>query len=229
MTWVGKHLLGLNITVLPLTVAETEPTTMCKSYACSRWRRAATLIWSLLDAQRNNYEKLHQWLRLYIRIVLGMAMITIGADKVIQSQMPPPWLSTLTETYGQSSPMHLLWTFMGASRGYNAFAGGIEMLAGVLLFIPAFTAIGALVSVAVMSNVFVLNMCYDVRSSSSRFICCLWAVSCWHRTCADWRTSSSSIAQWNFILGPVLFQRKWVRRSWLQPSWCWDCTSPLCA
>ena len=89
------------------------------------------------------YEKLERWLRLVLRVGLGAFLILYGGMKVIQAQMPPPALSTLTETYGQSSPMHLLWTFMGASRGYNAFAGGSERLAGSLLFVPMFTTIGA--------------------------------------------------------------------------------------
>jgi hypothetical protein len=96
--------------------------------------------------------------------------------KVIQAQMPPPPLSRLVEAYGDSSPMGLLWTFMGASRGYNAFAGGAEMLAGLLLFVPGLTALGALLAIAVMSNVFMLNMCYDVPVKLFSFHLLLMAV-----------------------------------------------------
>ncbi len=212
VTWVGKHLLGLNITVLPPNGSGDRTYDYVQILCMFALAVAATLLWSLLDARRSNYEKLHQWLRLYIRIVLGMAMITYGSIKVIQSQMPPPFLSTLTETYGQSSPMNLLWTFMGASRGYNAFAGGIEMLAGVLLFIPAFTAIGALVSVAAMSNVFVLNMCYDVPVKQFSFHLLLMGVFLLApdmRRLADLFFFHRTVELYS---GPVLFQRKWVRR-----------------
>jgi hypothetical protein len=37
-----------------------------------------------------------------------------------------------------------------------------EMLGGVLLLVPQFTALGSLVTIAVMSNVLMLNLCYDV-------------------------------------------------------------------
>src|ERR1700734_3246110 len=71
-------------------------------------------------------------------------------------------LSSLIVPYAQHSPMGLLWTFMGTSRAYNVFAGSAEMLAGILLLVPRFTTLGALLCAAVMSNVFMLNMSYDV-------------------------------------------------------------------
>ena len=89
-------------------------------------------------------------------------MISYGASKVIQSQFPLPMLSSLIVPYAQHSPMGLLWTFMGTSTAYNVFAGSAEMLAGILLLVPRFTTLGALVCAAVMSNVFMLNMSYDV-------------------------------------------------------------------
>lgn len=211
VTWVGKHLLGLNITVLPNGSGDT--TYNYVQILCMLALAAtATVIWSLLDCKRSNYEKLHQWLRLYVRIVLGMALILYGSVKVIQSQMPPPQLSTLMETYGQSSPMHLLWTLMGASRGYNAFAGGAEMLGGVLLFIPAFTAIGALVSIGVMSNVFMLNMCYDVPVKQFSFHLLLMGV---FLLAPDMRRLAELFffhRRVELYSGPVLFKRKWVSR-----------------
>jgi hypothetical protein len=91
VTWVGKHLLGLNITVLQN--GSGDRTYDYAQILCMfALAVAATLLWSVLDARRSNYEKLHQWLRLYVRIVLGMAMITYGSIKVVQSQMPPPFL-----------------------------------------------------------------------------------------------------------------------------------------
>lgn len=119
-------------------------------------------LWSVLDRNRPNYDRLHQWLRLYLRLYVGTFLITYGSYKIIQSQFPPPNLSRLAETYGDSSPMGLLWTFMGASHAYNVFAGAAEMLGGVLLIIPALVTLGALLSLAVAGNVFILNMAYDV-------------------------------------------------------------------
>jgi len=39
----------------------------------------------------------------------------------------------MIEPLGEFSPMGLMWTFMGYSKGYNRFVGGAEMLGGILL------------------------------------------------------------------------------------------------
>src|SRR5262249_41283960 len=63
---------------------------------------------------------------------------------------------------GEYSPFSLLWTFMGASDPYTNFTGAAEMLGGILLFSRRTTTLGALVCIGVMSNVVMLNLCYDV-------------------------------------------------------------------
>src|SRR5437763_16588523 len=89
-------------------------------------------------------------------------MITYGAMKVIKLQFSYPGPDRLLETYGESSPMRLLWTFMGASDEYTWFTGAGEMLGGLLLCTRRTTLLGALVSFGVMLHVAVLNFCYDV-------------------------------------------------------------------
>jgi hypothetical protein len=51
---------------------------------------------------------------------------------------------------------------MGVSRAYSFFTGAVETLGAVLLIIPRVATLGALVSAAAMTNVFVMNMTYDV-------------------------------------------------------------------
>lgn len=123
---------------------------------------AAAALWSLLDRRRAAYPRLHQWLRVYVRMYLGTVMISYGAYKVINSQFPRPPLDRLVQTFGDASPMGLLWTFMGASEPYAMFTGAAEMLCGILLFARRTTALGALACAAVMSNVVMLNFSYDV-------------------------------------------------------------------
>jgi hypothetical protein len=123
---------------------------------------AIALVWSIVDRRAQSYPRLHAALRVYLRFALAGAMIAYGAVKVIPSQFPAPSLARLTQTYGSSSPMGLLWTFMGASVAYNVFAGAGEMLGGLLLTMRRTTLAGALVSAAVMANIVVLNFSYDV-------------------------------------------------------------------
>jgi len=122
----------------------------------------ANVIWSLLDRQRRNYEWLHKWFMVYLRLDLASTMIPYGVVKVFPLQFPPPSLSKLLETYGESSPMGLMWTFTGASRIYSFFGGAMEILGGLLLVVPRLATLGALVCMAVMSNVLMLNFGYDI-------------------------------------------------------------------
>jgi hypothetical protein len=121
-----------------------------------------TVIWTILDRKRLSYPTLNRWLNLYVRFSLGTAMIGYGAFKVIMSQFGPPTLDRLMQPFGDSSPMGLLWTFMGASEPYTMFVGSAEMIAGILLFPRKTATLGALMSIGVMSNVVALNFSYDV-------------------------------------------------------------------
>ena len=122
----------------------------------------AAVIWTVFDRKRPAYPTLYRWLNLYVRFALGSTMIGYGAFKVISSQFAPPTLDRLMQTYGESSPMGLLWTFMGASEPYTMFVGFAEMISGILLFPRKTSTLGALMSIGVLSNVVALNFSYDV-------------------------------------------------------------------
>ena len=162
-SWVARHLLHLSY---PLSFAPTGSGDTTYSWVLNLiylvLAIAGCVIWSVLDRKRRNYDRLHNWLRLYVRVYVGAIMMSYGAYKVIQSQFPPPPLSRLVQPYGESSPMGLLWTFMGNSYTYNLFTGGAEIVGGALLLIPPLATLGALITIAVMGNVFILNMSYDV-------------------------------------------------------------------
>lgn len=126
---------------------------------------AATLaagIWQLLDRRRTDYTTLYRWFRLFIRFALASQMFLYGMAKAIPAQMPFPYLVDLVEPYGHKTPMGILWSFVGASPAYETFTGCAEILGGILLLIPRATMLGALVCLADLTQVFVLNMTYDV-------------------------------------------------------------------
>ena len=122
----------------------------------------ATAVWSLLDRKRTNYAILHKWFRVFIRFSLAGQMLSYGMAKVIPLQMPFPYLTQLLEPFGNFSPMGVLWSSIGSSRGYEVFAGCAETLAGGLLVFARTTPLGALLGLFEMTNVFMLNMTYDV-------------------------------------------------------------------
>jgi uncharacterized membrane protein YphA (DoxX/SURF4 family) len=123
---------------------------------------AATAIWSALDRKRETYVTMHKWFRLILRFALAGQMLAYGFAKAVPLQMPFPYLTRLVEHYGNFSPMGVLWSSIGASPSYEIFAGCAEILGGVLIMLPRTTMLGALVCLADMVQVFMLNMTYDV-------------------------------------------------------------------
>ena len=124
---------------------------------------AGAVVWSALDRRRLAYPRMLEGLQVYVRFVLAEAMIVYGASKVIPGgQFGTPPLDKLVQPLGDSSPMGLLWTFMGYSSGYQIFTGAAELLGGILLTIRRTALLGALMVVGVMINVVALNLCYDV-------------------------------------------------------------------
>jgi hypothetical protein len=122
----------------------------------------ATGIWSNLDSKRKHYAALQQCFHFFIRLALASQMFEYGMTKIIPNQFPAPPLLTLIQPVGHLSLEGLLWASIGASPAYEIFLGCAEMLAGILLLFPRTAMLGALICLADMTQVFVLNMTYDI-------------------------------------------------------------------
>jgi hypothetical protein len=160
--WVGAHVLHTTI----------KPASGDLGDAAEEYVRILVLLtlavfaaalWSIADRNRPNYERLHQWLRVYVRLFLGAEMVGYGMAKVWPVQFPLPRLSMLSMPFGDMAPFDVLWNTMGSSRIYTLFAGLTEVLSGVLLFIPRVATAGALLSAAALTNVLFLNLGYNVN------------------------------------------------------------------
>src|SRR5262249_5044073 len=97
-----------------------------------------------------------------IRFWLVSFMTVYGASKVFPVQMQTPPLVKLVQQYGDFSPMGILWNFIGTSTTYQMITGCVELLGGVLLIAPSTMLLGSVISLAALTQVFILNMCYDV-------------------------------------------------------------------
>ncbi|HUE03221.1 MAG TPA: hypothetical protein VMR62_26870 [Bryobacteraceae bacterium] len=162
--WVAGHVLHLHGEVTKYHPTGSGDTTLdyVQVFCFATIAAGVALVWSLVDRRRPNYRTLYPWLRLLVRFTLAFTMLSYGFAKVYPLQFVPPYMTTLAENYGESSPMGILWTFMGASTAYTRFGGLAEVTAGVLLLFRRTTVIGALVATAVMLNIAMLNFCYDV-------------------------------------------------------------------
>jgi len=122
----------------------------------------ATVIWSVLDRRRDNYVTLYKWFRLFIRFALAAEMFTYGLAKAVPQQMPFPFLTRFVEPFGDFTQLGVLWNSIGASPAYEIVTGCAETLGGILLMVPRTTTLGALLCLADLTQVFILNMTYDV-------------------------------------------------------------------
>jgi hypothetical protein len=122
----------------------------------------STAIWAVLDRRRGNYVTVDKWFRLFIRFALAGQMFSYGIAKLIPLQMPFPFLTRFVEPFGNFTPMGVLWNSIGSSPTYEIFTGCAETLAGILLIVPRTTTLGAMLCLADLIEVFILNMTYDV-------------------------------------------------------------------
>lgn len=165
VAWTGRHVLHLSHEVQSFRgqTGSGDTTYAYVQLLCyAAFAAFAALVWTLAARKAGEHRRLHEWLRIYVRYSLGTILIGYGMAKVIKLQFPFPSPDRLLEPFGEASPMGLLWTFMGYSTPYTFFAGAMETLGGVLLFFRRTTTLGSLVVIAVMTNVVILNLCYDV-------------------------------------------------------------------
>jgi hypothetical protein len=160
--WIGKHVLSLSYDITVFTNGSGDTTydyLVVLTFAV--FAALGTIIWSVLDSKRINYITLYYWLTMAVRFYVGLMLIQYGLVKVLKLQFPSPSLARLTQTYGDSSPMGLAWTFLGFSKGYNYFMGIAEIAAIFLLFRRTMT-FGAIISLMTTLNVMAVNYFYDI-------------------------------------------------------------------
>ncbi|MFP3940958.1 MAG: hypothetical protein ACOC7L_00315 [Acidobacteriota bacterium] len=161
--WVARHGLGLEDELFTGPTGSGDTTVdYVRLLMTAVLALAGALAWTLADRRRRRYEIAPRWLETGCRYYLALTLLSYGLFKVIPVQFSPPSLTRLLTPYGDSSPMGILWTFMGASMAYTVFAGLGEVVGAVLLLFRRTRLLGALVSAGVLTNVVVLNFAYDV-------------------------------------------------------------------
>ena len=162
VSWTGIHIFHTDeITIKPNGSGDTTYNYVLQ-FIWIVLSLVISLIWVILDRKRSSYNQVHSGLRVSIRYFLAYTLICYGSIKIIPLQFSPPDLNTLTETYGDSSPMHLAWTFMGYSKGYGVFVGLAEIIPGILLLFRRTALLGSLIATAVFINVVAMNLAFDI-------------------------------------------------------------------
>jgi hypothetical protein len=160
--WVGHHVFGVDAALRPSSRSGDQTAMWVFMFILLVVAIMAAVLWSVLDRRRTHYRPLHAWFMVFVRMCLGGQMLVYGAAKVIPVQMPAPPLTSLLRPYGQLPPTWVLWLQVGSSYPYEIALGVVELVAGVLLFWPRTATLGALLALASMAQVFLLNMTFDV-------------------------------------------------------------------
>lgn len=161
--WMGENLLQISeVNHIKYTGSGDTTFNYVMVFSTLSVSLLVTIILFLTTAKKSNYLKLDTLMFIYARYFLAIYLLSYGFAKFYEGQFVFPSLTRLEQSFGDASPMGLLWTFMGYSKSYTLFSGICEVSAGLLLFFRRTSVMGALLSLAVMTNVMLLNFTYDV-------------------------------------------------------------------
>ena len=158
---VGRIVFGIPITVFPAGSGDTTYNYV-EVFTLTSLAMLAALAISTACRFQSVSPRLHDGVATYVRYTLAATLLSYGWVKLVPLQMPPPGPDRLLNPIGETSPMGLLWSLMGASSAYQIFSGFSEALAGALLLWRRTALAGALLSAGVLTNIVMLNFCYDV-------------------------------------------------------------------
>lgn len=162
--WVGVHLFHLSGRAATIHIQATGDGAL-------RWVAVAVMLaaailataaWSVLDVRRDNYTTLLGWFRFVMRLVLGVALLKYGFIKVFPIQFGLPPLALLNEPVGNSSATLLFWSVYGLNPAFVMTLGWTEVVAGLLLLFRRTAFAGAVLAFAIMTNVALLDLSFDV-------------------------------------------------------------------
>ncbi len=121
------------------------------------------LVWTAADRRRPRGRWVPNALQLLLRYSIALGLAGYALAKVLPVQFPPLTSTALETKLGELTPMGLLWSFMQYSRPYSLFGGLMELAVVLLLCVRRTATLGALVCLAVMTNVALLNLAYGVQ------------------------------------------------------------------
>lgn len=162
VSWTAVHVFHVSTPLVYFSYSGDKTYDWVSAFCILIFAVFATAVWSIVDRKRGSYSALHKWFHLFLRFALAAQMVNYGMIKVFPLQMPYPYLAKLLEPFGNFSPMGVLWSSIGVSPTYEIFTGSAEMLGGILLIFPRTATFGALVCLADLTEIFMLNMTYDV-------------------------------------------------------------------
>nr|WP_141717747.1 DoxX family protein [Nocardia altamirensis] len=159
--WVGRTVFGVDARLHQDSGAGDQTATWVLMFCILVVAVVVTAVWTAFDRSSSS-PRLLAWFTLFLRLCLAGQMLGFGFAKLIPTQMPGPSLAQLLQPYGELSPASVLWLQIGSSYPYEMALGAVEVVAGLLLFVPRTAVLGAVVSLASMAQVLLTNMTFDI-------------------------------------------------------------------
>lgn len=122
----------------------------------------AGLILHLRIIHKPFYTRLLHVIYLLAVYYLSLMLLKYGLDKLFKHQFYLPEPNILYTPLGRLDKDILYWSSMGTSRFYNICIGTVEILSALLLIFRCTRMAGALLSIAVMAQVLMINLGFDI-------------------------------------------------------------------
>ncbi len=126
---------------------------------------AGVFVWNALKKNNlslRNYDLVYHWLRVVLRYKLAFILIAYGSLKLYALQYPFPSLSNLYTHYGDFLPWKIWAHTIGVAPNYEAFLGGAEILAALLLLSRKTITFGAALTMGIHTNVLFSSFSYEM-------------------------------------------------------------------
>lgn len=136
-------------------------------------RRVRNRGWATPEAEQRSKDRQHYWIRSIVRYRLAIALLAYGFIKVYPLQSPYPSLSNLNTPYGDFTRWKLFSLSLGIVPSYEAFLGGVEITAALLLLFRKTASVGALIVVFFTGNVLMSNISYE----GGEYVYCAYLIS----------------------------------------------------
>ena len=120
--------------------------------------------WTWADRRKPGARWVSETLKILLRFSIALGLTSYAIAKILPVQFGPGAINALglEQRLGEMRPMALLWFFMMYSRPYAFFGGVMELAVVILLCFRRTATLGAVLCLAVMTNVALLNYAYGV-------------------------------------------------------------------
>lgn len=158
-----KQLLDL-LSYLP-TIVPTEP------YGLSAFANIfiflflsilGAFIWAFIEKDKKQYNTWNYLLRVLLRYKIGLSLFAFGLYLLFQQHLPYPSLSNLHTNYGDLFSWKVYFQTTAINPEYQSFLGSVVIISAILIVYRRTTGIGAGIALGFFSNVYVVNLLYDV-------------------------------------------------------------------